>query len=364
MKKSIIAMTMGDPGGIGPEVILKTFQAQKKNPRLHYVIFGSRAPFEELLKRFHYRISLHFLPHWNPELLKHGQVNFLDVMEPSSRPSSFQGEGKRKQFPLPLGERTKVRGGFDPGKVSKRNAQATLAALEAATKAAVAGEVQAIVTAPINKTTMRFMDAEFRGHTEYLAAQSKTKTFAMMFVSKRLKVTLATIHVPIKDVSQLITCARVFEKIRLTHDFLKKYFPLKNPRIAVCALNPHGRETGAEDEAEIRPGVEKAKKKGICAVGPLSADQLFYDAYEGRFDAVISMYHDQGLGPFKMIAFKDGVNVTLGLPFIRTSPDHGTAFDIAYQGKADPSSFISALKLAERLVCRGRSSGAALAKRK
>lgn len=324
----IIALTMGDPGGIGPEIILKTFQSRKKNPQAAYVIFGSYAPFEFFLKKFRYRTSFEILPGWNPKSLKPGKLYFVNTSQEK---------------------------GFDAGKVSKRNALATFSALEAATQAAVRGEVQAIVTAPINKTTMRFMDVHFRGHTEYLADQAKAKSFAMMFVSQKLKVTLATIHVPLKKVSELITRERVFEKIKLTDNFLKKYFQMKNPKIAVCALNPHGKETGTEDEAEIRPAVEKAKKSKINAVGPLSADQLFYDAYEGRFDAVISMYHDQALGPFKMIAFKDGVNTTLGLPFIRTSPDHGTAFDIAYKNKADASSFISALNLAEQLTFNGRT---------
>ena len=325
MKTPILAITMGDPGGIGPEIILKTFHQQKLNPRTSYVIFGSLAPFKKMLVRFRPRLPFEILPAWNPKLLKPGRLFFVNTTSES---------------------------GFDPGRVSKRNAHLAFLALEAAAKAAVAGEVQAIVTAPIHKTAMRLMDRKFLGHTEYLAAAAKVKSFAMMFVSKRLKVTLVTIHVPIKKVSELITRDRVFEKIRLTHEFLKKYFPLKHPKMAVTALNPHGKETGTEDEAEIRPAVEKAQKSGIHAVGPLSADQLFYDAYEGRFDAVVSMYHDQALGPFKMIAFKEGVNVTLGLPFIRTSPDHGTAFDIAYKGKADPSSFLSALRLAEQLVHR------------
>ena len=172
----------------------------------------------------------------------------------------------------------------------------------------------------------------------------------MMFVSERLKVTLCTIHVPLQKVSRLIRQELVLEKIELTHEFLKERFKIPKPKIAVCALNPHGRETGPEEDLHILPAVQKARAEKIEALGPLSADQLFHDAYHGRFDAVVSMYHDQGLAPFKMIAFRDGVNVTLGLPFIRTSPDHGTAFDIAYQRKADPSSMMAAMDLAKKLI--------------
>ncbi len=236
------------------------------------------------------------------------------------------------------------------GKISRSNAAFAFAALEQATLAACRGVVDGLVTAPVHKTAMRMIQKHFQGHTEYLAKTSGSKAYAMMFVSPRLKVTLVTIHVPIKKVSGLVTQRGVFEKIFLTDQFLRSKLKIRKPKIAVCALNPHGKETGVEDEAVIRPAVRKAQGKKISVFGPLSADQLFHDAFHGRFDAVISMYHDQGLAPFKMIAFRDGVNVTLGLPFIRTSPDHGTAFDIAGKGKADARSMHAALNLAARLV--------------
>ena len=321
MKPSVIAITMGDPGGIGPEIILKTFRHFPRTP-FHYLLIGSRAPFERLQKKGE-RTRLHEIRGW--EDLRHGVLNFWDV---------------RPEDP-----------GFDTGKVSRRNGTAAFEALRFAARAAVRGRVQALVTAPIHKTAMRLVRPGFYGHTEYLAQQAKRRQYAMMFVGPRLKVTLVTIHEPLRKVSRLITKKRVLEKIILTETFLKKQLKIRRPKLAVCALNPHGKETGREDEAQIRPAVRQARQsRGIQAFGPLSADQVFFDAYEGRFDAVISMYHDQGLGPFKMIAFRDGVNVTLGLPFVRTSPDHGTAFDIAYQGKADPASFISSLRLAEKLI--------------
>ncbi|MBI3316814.1 MAG: 4-hydroxythreonine-4-phosphate dehydrogenase PdxA [Candidatus Omnitrophica bacterium] len=300
MKKPVIAITMGDPGGIGPEVTLKALKKIRVRSA-EFMIIGSPETWKETRER--------------PE------VPFV---------------------PVPCFK-------IEKQKISKWNAQAAFAAIRKAADLALTGRVQAIVTAPVNKTAMRLVDSEFVGHTEYFAKRAKVQSFAMMFVSKKLKVTLATIHVPVSRLSRLIRTPLVFEKIRLTDEFLKKYFRIRRPKIAVCALNPHGKETGPEDEKYIRPAVEKACKKGMVAVGPRSADQLFFDAYEGRFDAVVSMYHDQGLAPFKMIAFRDGVNVTLGLPFIRTSPDHGTAFEIAYKNKADERSMIAAIELAIKL---------------
>jgi len=170
----------------------------------------------------------------------------------------------------------------------------------------------------------------------------------MMFVGNRFLVTLATIHVPLKKVSSLITQKLLLEKIELTAGFLKRYrFPKRD--VAVCALNPHGKETGSEEDRVIVPALKAARKRGYAVSGPHPGDSVFYDAYHGKFGAVLAMYHDQALAPFKMISFRDGVNVTLGLPYLRTSPDHGTAFDIAYQGRADESSLLSAVDLVLKL---------------
>ncbi|MBI3314203.1 MAG: 4-hydroxythreonine-4-phosphate dehydrogenase PdxA [Candidatus Omnitrophica bacterium] len=302
----MIAITPGDPGGIGPEVIAKTFRAFPKSQSCRYLLIGSRAPFEFLEKRFGLKLK----------------IDFLEIDQ----------------------------SGFDAGQISKRNAVTAYRSLEIATRLARQGKIQALVTAPVNKSAMKLVDKNFHGHTEFLAARAAAKQFAMMFVSNRLKVTLVTIHVPLASVSRLLKPDMIFEKIFLTDRFLKKYFKMKSPRLAVCALNPHGRECGTEEDRVIVPALKKAKRSGIRVEGPLPGDQVFFDAYHGKYDGVISMYHDQGLAPFKLIAFRDGVNVTLGLPYIRTSPDHGTAFDIAYQGKADPVSFQSALGLAEKLV--------------
>ncbi len=325
MPSRVLAVTMGDPGGVGPEIILKTFRARKLSSKLAYVIFGAPAPFEFLKKK--YGLKARFREITDLKQARPGGLYFKNVFS----------------------------GGFDAGKVSRLNARGAFASLEAAADEAAAGNAGAIVTAPLNKTSMRLLLPGFSGHTEFLAEKGKARRFAMMFVGPRLKVTLCTIHVPLKKVSSLIRKNLVLEKIELTDFFMKKQMGVRKPRIAVCALNPHGKETGTEDEKEIRPAVAAARKKGIAAEGPLSADQLFFDAYEGRYDAVVSMYHDQALAPFKMIAFRDGVNVTLGLPFIRTSPDHGTAFDIACTGQADPASFQASLRLAEELLLKACS---------
>ena len=170
-----------------------------------------------------------------------------------------------------------------------------------------------------------------------------------MFVGSKFSVALATIHLPLKKVASALTKKLIIDKIELTAAFLKKYH-FKNQEVAVCALNPHGRETGTEEDRVILPAIVAAQRKGLTVSGPHSGDSAFFDAYHGKFGAVLAMYHDQALAPFKMISFRDGVNVTLGLPYLRTSPDHGTAFDIAYTGKADPASFQSALELALRLL--------------
>ena len=326
MPKPVVGITLGDPGGIGPEVIVKTLSSLQFSG-FHPVLFGVPEVLQPLKKK-----------------MNAGKIGFCDISGEASR--LFLKHSKK-------GSRS-GRLSVVPGKISLSNACISHASLEIAARAACQGKLQAIVTAPVNKTAMRLVDPDFYGHTEYLAGVSGVKKFAMMFVAPRLKVTLVTIHVPVRQVSALIQKNLVFEKIKLTHDFLRRYFRISKPRLAVCALNPHGKETGSEDEAEIRPAVLQARRVGISAEGPLPGDQVFYDAYHGRFDAVVSMYHDQGLAPFKMIAFRGGVNVTLGLPFVRTSPDHGTAFDIAYQGKADPVSFQSALSLAVQFVSNKR----------
>lgn len=229
---------------------------------------------------------------------------------------------------------------------------------------AISGRVDALVTAPINKASVNRAGFRIPGHTEFLAELSGTKRFEMMLVGARLpggqgplRVVPVTRHVAFKDVSRLLTKKKIEEAIALTDQELRRSFGIKKPRIVVCGLNPHAGERGlfgAEEERLIAPAVKAAQRRvDSVLTGPLSPDALFRDAYLGRYDAEICMYHDQGLIPLKMISRGAGVNVTLGLPFVRTSPDHGTAYEIAGKGIADPGSMLAAMELA-CLISRNR----------
>ncbi|MFH1478428.1 MAG: 4-hydroxythreonine-4-phosphate dehydrogenase PdxA [Candidatus Omnitrophota bacterium] len=213
-------------------------------------------------------------------------------------------------------------------------------------------KADALVTAPLNKTKVNKAGIPFTGHTEYIAALTKTRKYAMMFYSKELKVTLVTRHVPLKQVPSSIKKDDLKEAILLTNSVLKERFKIRKPRIGVSGLNPHcgeGGVIGDEERTVISPVIKSLRKKIPLIAGPIPGDIIFNMAYRKKLDAVISMYHDQALAPFKMLAFERGVNVTLGLPFVRTSPDHGTAYDIAGKGMADPGSMKEAIRLASFL---------------
>lgn len=232
----------------------------------------------------------------------------------------------------------------------------SVAALEGAMAAFHRGEICGLVTAPISKAHVQEAGFAFPGHTEYLAHATQTKDFVMMMAGPKLRVTLTTIHCPLAAVPSQLTQEKIVQTIRLTYQALKQDFRIENPRVAVCGLNPHAGEQGllgSEEKEIIAPTIAKANQAGFPCEGPKVPDAVFHEAYQGRWDAVVCQYHDQGLIPFKMIHFDEGVNVTLGLPLVRTSPDHGTAFDIAGQNKADPTSMKAAIELAIDLV-RGR----------
>lgn len=335
IKTPVIALTAGDPGGIGPEIIIKTLKSVKGSCGAAYVVIGTESAFQLLKDKTGLALPFTRVSRAEVKSLKAGSLSFLDVT-PQAR--------------VLLNQKNSTEMKPRSGALARVNAAMALAALECAASMACSKEIKAIVTAPLNKTAIRMILPGFQGHTEYLAERAGIKKFAMMFVSPRLKVTLATIHVALKNVSGKITKAGLVEKMVLTNEFLKNRMKIKRPRLGVAALNPHGRETGTEEDLVLVPAVKAARKLGILAEGPVSADRLFFDAYHGVYDGLISMYHDQALAPFKMIAFYDGVNTTLGLPFVRTSPDHGTAFDIAYHGKADASSMRASLTLAESLI--------------
>lgn len=214
------------------------------------------------------------------------------------------------------------------------------------------GTADGVVTAPVNKAAINRSGIAFKGHTEYFAGVTNTKKFVMMFCGCGMKVSIVTRHIALRDVPRFLTQGKIEDAVTLTYSALKKYFRIPEPVIGVSGLNPHcgeGGVTGTEEKEIIAPAIKKLKRTMPGVQGPFPADAIFHMVYNKKFDAVVSMYHDQGLGPFKMVAFAKGVNVTLGLPFVRTSPDHGTAYDLAGKGIADPESMKEAIKLAVKM---------------
>jgi len=335
MKKvKLIAITMGDPGGIGPEIIIKALTSpdikkilNSRKYNIRFVILGSPEIFFENARNMKKRVTFDILSCIERNSLSKRAINILDLNDDPSE--------------------------VFIGKVALANAALSFHALEVGAYMAQQGIVDAIVTGPINKEAVRLMSPEFTGHTEYLARIAKTKKYAMMLAGGPLRVVVVTTHVALNTVALRITKEKIISKIELTNTFLKHKMKIRNPRIGVAALNPHageGGKIGREEIDSIIPAIKRVQKKGIRVFGPMPADIIFHQAYGGKLDAIIAMYHDQGLGPLKMIALHSGVNITLNLPFVRTSPDHGTAFDIAYQNKAHPGSMIEAIKTAVQLI--------------
>jgi len=311
-KKNII-ITIGDPAGIGPEVTLKALASPKVKALANFLVIGDR----RLIDRVSYDLGLR------------RDIELLDMK--NVRAGIFKYGISRPEF-----------------------GAAAIQYIDKALELLKRRKADGLVTAPVNKASIiasGFRD--FQGHTEYLAGHTGSGDVIMMFVGSRLKETLVTRHVAFRDVPKAITTRKIFTTIRVTHKALQKLFKIKNPAIGVAGLNPHAGEGGIfgdEESKIIAPAVKKASRLLGRIYGPISPDVVFYDALNGKYDAVVALYHDQGLIPFKMLHFKDGVNMTLGLPFVRTSPDHGTAFDIAGHGAADPSSMIEAIKLSYRLA--------------
>lgn len=302
---------MGDPSGIGPEVLLK---ALAKNPKLvrHCLVLGDSFVISKVKR----------------DLGMDLKINLLD----------FSNVHKKS---------------FAHGVESPSYGRASFEYIEGALKILAAGRAKALVTCPVSKTAVAGSGVRFSGHTEHLASSTGTDKFAMMFVGGMLKVTLVTRHISLADVPDALTTGAIRGAIELTHDALKRDFKIRSPRIGVAGLNPHAGEggiMGAEEARIIAPAIKKAARKIRNITGPRPADVIFHEAYHNKLDAVVAMYHDQGLAPFKMLYFDRGVNMTLGLPFIRTSPDHGTAFEIAGRNTASSRSMEEALRLAARLA--------------
>jgi 4-hydroxythreonine-4-phosphate dehydrogenase len=314
---------MGDLNGIGPEIVVKALSEPSVRGLADYIVYGTQAHLEAAADMLGVR------KFWSVACA--GKVDFDSVRGVVVADYS--------QFPLKGGEK---KPDIDSGRAS-------LMFCEDAIDDALAGNIDAIVTAPINKISWKLAGGKWPGHTELLAEKCGTDSKAMMFVAGNLKLALATIHEPLLDLRHKLDIDCVNNSIMLLDRALKDHFGIPKPCIAVAALNPHGGEEGRFGDEEIRiitPAIEAACKDGVNVLGPYPADTLFLKAAAGEFDGVVAMYHDQGMIPIKLMAFNEAVNVTIGLPIIRTSPAHGTAFDIAGTGKADASSMKRALELA------------------
>ena len=309
--KPVLALAMGDPSGVGPEIILKSLARASVRRVANFIIVGDA----KVLRKNAGRLGGSHKP-----LFK--KIQIIDLKNVST-------------------------GSFSFGKEKASYGRASVQYIRKAYELIRAGIADCIVTAPINKSAATKAGFAFPGHTEFLAGISGAKKFVMMLVGDPLRVSLVTRHIPINSVSRRLSIRNIADTIAITLNALRIDFNIAKPRIGVCALNPHSGEGGifgGEEVKIIAPAVRRFRKAGVY--GPVPADALFYDAYRKKNDAVICLYHDQGLIPLKMVARNRGVNVTLGLPFVRTSPDHGTAFDIAGKGKADPGSMEAAIKLA------------------
>lgn len=320
-----IALTMGDPCGIGPEIILKGFSKFRERP-YRIIVIGDLSLLKKSAKNFNLSINFNLMKDISETDFLPGNLNILDM----------------KNLPPDI----------PPGAANKEAGKASYEYIKKAVEMALQDKVSAVTTAPINKKSISLAGLSYAGHTEMLARLTDTRNYAMMLTGGKIRVVLVTTHVAISEVKKYIKRKRVLKIISLTNRFLK-LFGIDSPHIAVAGLNPHAGDEGIfglEDVKEILPAVEMAKQRGINVTGPYPADSLFVKAKKGEFDAVIVMYHDQGLIPVKMEGFGKGVNITLGLPIIRTSVDHGTAYDIVNRGIANSGSLIAALDMAARLV--------------
>jgi len=323
-----LAMTMGDPAGIGPELALAAWRDRSANAP--FVVFGAPGVLAAAAKRAGFAVPI------------------IEI-DPSGARAAFS-----KGLPV-VALKNLVEDA--PGRPSAANAAATIESIERAVEAVRQGRMRAVVTNPIAKATLYEAGFKYPGHTEYLGALAEAwgaPAFPVMMIwSETLAVVPVTIHIPLADVARVLTADLIIRTGRIVDRDLRARFRVTRPRLAVAGLNPHAGEGGAMGREEItiiRPAIEALRAQGIDVVGPLPADTMFHPRARARYDVALTMYHDQGLIPVKTLAFDEGVNVTLGLPFVRTSPDHGTAFDIAGKGLANPASLIAALKLADRLT--------------
>ena len=322
-RKLVVGITQGDGNGIGYEVIIKALSDARILESFTPVIYGSSKLFGFYKKTIH-------------------NLEQIDTNVISSARDAHQ---KRVNIVNCLPDNIYV----EPGQPNPESAQAAITSLDCAVRDLKQGAIDVLVTAPINKKIMSTQGFGFTGHTEYLQDAFGVKDITMFMVSDRLKIGVVTGHIPLRDVADSISEEKIISKLRLMNSSLKRDFGVDSPKIGVLSLNPHsgdGGLLGDEEERIIAPAIKKAVEEGIEAFGPYSPDGYFGSGTYSRFDATLAMYHDQGLEPFKAIAFDDGVNFTAGLPIVRTSPDHGTAYDMAGRDEADPRSMMSAIFMA------------------
>ncbi|MCP4650907.1 MAG: 4-hydroxythreonine-4-phosphate dehydrogenase PdxA [PVC group bacterium] len=327
-KKPRIGITLGDPAGIGTEITLRALKDKKLRSSATFLLIGDYATLVHTQRQIGISFNYHILSDIGRLHLTDELINFVNL--------------GNVNFTIPY------------GKVDKRCGKAAyeyinMACLLLRSK----NDLNGLVTAPISKESMNLAGHKYQGHTQLLAQRFNSRYVRMMFIAESLRIVLVSVHIPLKNVPGVITKKAVADTIFETHRAMNTHFKIKRPKIAVCALNPHASEEGlfgTEEKEHIIPAIAKARQQKIKVEGPIPADTLFWKAKEGQYDAVIAMYHDQACIPFKTLYFDKGVNVTLGLPFVRTSPDHGTAFDIAGKGQADPSAMKEAIRVAVEMA--------------
>jgi 4-hydroxythreonine-4-phosphate dehydrogenase len=334
-----LGITLGDPAGVGAEVILKAL-ADRGRAAFAPLVIGDLATLRDTAARL--KVEADLVPAGEAELAVAPRARDTRVIRVLAD-GALSPRARR------------------PGRPTLEGGAASYRYIETAVRLARAGSIAAIVTAPINKASVTRAGHPISGHTELLQRLTGAREVRMMLAGARLRVVLVTTHIALGAVPAALSTRAVTRTIIIAHEHLRRYHRLSRPRLAVAGLNPHAGEHGlfgSEEAVIIAPAIRRAAQAGAAASGPHPADSLFFRAAAGEFDAVISMYHDQGLIPLKLLHFHDAVNVTLGLPIVRTSPDHGTAYDIAGRGIADPGSMAAALALAARMAARGTRDGA------
>ena len=322
-KKLIVGITQGDSNGIGYEVIIKALADERMFDSFTPVVYGSSKLFGFYRKLIHN----------------------IEPVETNLVASASQAQPKRINIVNCLPDNIYA----EPGQSTPESAKSAIKSLEVAIKDLKEGHLDVLVTAPINKRAMVAEGFGYAGHTEYLQKEFGSAEIAMIMASEGLKVGVVTGHIPLRDVPKSLTKDAILSKLRIMKASLERDFGIQNPKIAVLGLNPHcgdGGLLGDEEQSIILPSVMAAQEEGIMAFGPYSPDGFFGLGNYGRFDATLAMYHDQGLAPFKALAFAEGVNFTAGLPIVRTSPDHGTAYPMAGRDEADPQSMMQSIYLA------------------